>query len=254
MGHASLTQRLPKLQGPEEVDGSLIHTVILLVALPASQPDSNHSSAGEPWRHGWGYGWRRTLLSLVLVVALTMAMRQWVIEPRWIPSRSMEPTLQVRDLLVVEKLSPRLGCDPQLGDVVVFQPPDTLLAMGYDRSQALIKRVVGRSGDRVAVHDGHLERNGQALREPWIAAPMGYEQSEVTVPLHQLWVLGDNRNNSLDSHVWGPLPQNRVVGRALIRYWPPRRWGGIAGAPRVGCGDHHHRASAEVEVTMGRIG
>ena len=234
MDHASPTQHLPQLQGPEKVDGSLIHTVILLVALPASQSDSDHTHADNPWRRGW-----RTLLSLVLVVALTMAVRQWVMEPRWIPSGSMAPTLQVRDLLVVDKLSPRLGCDPEVGDVVVFQPPDALLATGYDRSQMLIKRVVGLAGDRVAVHGGRLERNGEALREPWTAAPMAYEQPEVTVPPHQLWVLGDNRNNSLDSHVWGPLPRDRVAGRALIRYWPPRRLGGIPGASGIGCGDHH---------------
>ncbi|MXW40132.1 MAG: signal peptidase I [Synechococcus sp. SB0668_bin_15] len=234
MDHASPTQHLPQLQGPEEVDGSLIHTVILLVALPASRPDSDHIPVESPWRHGW-----RTLLSLVLVVALTMAVRQWIMEPRWIPSGSMAPTLQVRDLLVVDKLSPRLGCDPRVGDVVMFQPPDALLAMGYDRSQMLIKRVVGLAGDRIAVHEGQLERNGQALREPWTATPMAYEQPEVTVPPHRLWVLGDNRNNSLDSHVWGSLPQDRVAGRALIRYWPPQRWGGIPGTPRIGCGDHH---------------
>ncbi|MYF36577.1 MAG: signal peptidase I [Synechococcus sp. SB0678_bin_12] len=254
MGYAGPLQHLPKLQGPEEVDGSLIHTVILLVVLPASQSDSDHSPTGGSGGHGWRHGWQRTLLSLALVAALTMAVRQWVMEPRWIPSGSMAPTLQVRDLLVVDKLSPRLGCDPQLGDVVVFQPPDALLAMGYDRSQVLIKRVVGRSGDRVAVHNGRLERNGQALREPWTAAPMAYEQSEVTVPPHHLWVLGDNRNNSLDSHVWGPLPRNRVAGRALIRYWPPRRWGGIAGAPRIGCGDHHLRASPSAEGTLDSLG
>ena len=223
--------------------------MIPLIALPTSQPDADHSPTGEPRRHGW-----RTLLSLVLVVVLTVAMRQWVMEPRWIPSGSMLPTLQVRDLLVVDKLSPRLGCDPRLGDVVVFRPPDTLLAMGYDGSQVLIKRVVGLSGDRIAVHGGRLERNGQAVGEPWTAAPMAYEQPEVTVPAHQLWVLGDNRNNSLDSHVWGPLPRNRVVGRALIRYWPPQRWGGFAGAPRIGCGDQHPRASPLAEETLERVG
>jgi len=248
MGHASPPQHLPKLQGPEEVDGSLIHTVILLVALPAFQLDPDHDPTGKSGR----YGWRRTLLSLALVMALTMAVRQWVVEPRWIPSGSMAPSLQVRDLLLVDKLSPRLGCDPRLGDVVVFRPPDALLAMGYDGSQVLIKRVVGRSGDRVAVHDGHLERNGQALQESWTAAPMAYGQSEVTVPPHQLWVLGDNRNNSLDSHVWGPLPRNRVVGRALIRYWPPRHWGEIPGTPGIGCGDHHPHASPSAEGALDR--
>ncbi|MCY4055363.1 MAG: signal peptidase I [Cyanobacteria bacterium MAG CAR4_bin_6] len=221
--------------------------------MPASQSDPDHAPTGKPGRHGWRHGWRRTLLSLALVVALTTAVRQWVVEPRWIPSGSMVPTLQVRDLLLVDKLSPRLGCDPRLGDVVVFRPPDALLAMGYDESQVLIKRVVGRSGDRVAVHDGRLERNGQALREPWTVAPMTYGQSEATVPPHHLWVLGDNRNNSLDSHVWGPLPRNRVVGRALIRYWPPRHWGGIPGTPGIGCGDHHPRTSPLAEGTLDRV-
>ena len=249
MGHASSAQYLPQLQGPDEVDGSLIHIVILLVVLPASQPDSDHSPKGKPWRQRW-----RTLLSLLLVVVLTVAVRHWVMEPRWIPSRSMAPTLQVRDLLVVDKLSPRLGCSPRLGDVIVFRPPSALLAMGYDTSQALIKRVVGLAGDRVAVHGGRLERNGQALREPWTAAPMTYEQPEVTVPSHHLWVLGDNRNNSLDSHVWGPLPRNRVVGRALIRYWPPRRWGGLPGTPRIGCGDQHLPVLTSAEGTLDRVG
>ena len=176
---------------------------------------------------------------MALVLVLTLALRHWVMEPRWIPSGSMVPTLQVRDYLLVDKLSAHLGCGPQRGDVVVFQPPDMLVAKGYSPSQVLIKRVVALAGDRVAVHGGQLELNGQALSEPWTAEPMAYEQSEVQVPPHQLWVLGDNRNNSLDSHVWGPLPQNHVVGRALIRYWPPQRWGQLAEVPPIGCGDHH---------------
>ena len=85
--------------------------------------------------------------------------------------------------------------------------------------------MVGRSGDVVEVKGGQLYRNGEAVVEPWLAEPMLYRFGPVTVPTGNLLVLGDNRNASLDSHLWGPLPSREVIGTALVRYWPWNRIG-----------------------------
>ena len=108
---------------------------------------------------------------------------------------------------------------------MVFHPPESLLAAGYDPKAALIKRVVARSGDQVEVKGGQLYRNGTKAHEPWLAEPMHYTFGPVTVPAGCLLVLGDNRNASLDSHLWGPLPSRNVIGTALVRYWPWNRIG-----------------------------
>jgi len=170
---------------------------------------------------------RRQLLSLLFWVAVALLLRTWVIEPRWIPSGSMLPTLQLQDRILVEKLRPQLGAALPVDTIVVFRPPDALLEAGYDPGAALIKRVVAEAGDQVEVKDGHLWRNGQPIEERWLEAPMAYRFPPLTVPEGQLMVLGDNRNASLDSHLWGPLPRERVIGTAVLRYWPPERIGPI---------------------------
>ncbi len=172
-------------------------------------------------------GWR----SLLVWVLLALFLRWQVIEPRWIPSGSMLPTLQLQDRILVEKIRPRLDRQRQqplpLNSIVVFRVPQQLVQAGYEPDAALIKRVVGRPGDQLEVHDGQLLRNGQSLNEPWIAEAITYEMPSVTVPEGELWVMGDNRNASLDSHLWGPLPQEDVIGTAVWRYWPLSRFGRI---------------------------
>ena len=129
----------------------------------------------------------------------------------------------------MEKVRPRLARSRNghlhLGDVVVFAPPEQLVAAGYDASAALIKRVVGLPGDQLDVHDGKLFRNGEPAAEPWLAEPINYAMAPITVPADQLWVMGDNRNASLDSHLWGSLPETNVLGTAVWRYWPLQRFG-----------------------------
>ncbi|MFN5195215.1 MAG: signal peptidase I [Cyanobacteriota bacterium] len=185
---------------------------------PAARPDS--------WR-----GWiRHQLLPVVAWVLLALVLRWAVLEPRWIPSGSMLPTLQLQDRILVEKLRARLHRALPLGSIVVFHPPAPLLAAGYDPGAALIKRVVARGGDRVAVRDGRLWRNGAPLDPDWSPVAIGYALEELTVPDGQLLVLGDNRNASLDSHLWGPLPADAVIGTAVWRYWPLSRFGPLAGS------------------------
>ena len=170
--------------------------------------------------------WRQ-LAGLLVWLALALALRLWVVEPRWIPSGSMLPTLQLQDRVLVEKLRPRLGRPLQAGMVVVFHPPQALVAAGYDPNAALIKRVVATAGDRVEVSDGRLLRNGAPVAPDWAAEAMDYRFGPVQVPPDSLLVLGDNRNASLDSHLWGPLPADAVIGTAVWRYWPLSRFGPI---------------------------
>jgi len=169
--------------------------------------------------------------SLLVWVLVALLLRWLVLEPRWIPSGSMLPTLQLEDRILVEKLRPKLAelrHQPlPLGSVVVFAAPPQLVEAGYDPNAALIKRVVGSPGDAVEVRQGQLLRNGEPINEPWRVEAIDYRLEPVTVPDGQLWVLGDNRNASLDSHLWGPLPQNRVIGTAVWRYWPLNRFGPI---------------------------
>ena len=181
-------------------------------------------SADSTKRQG---SWR----SLLIWVLLALLLRWIVVEPRWIPSGSMLPTLQLQDRILVEKLSPRFDRVRHqalpLNSIVVFKVPEPLVQAGYDPDAALIKRVVGRPGDQLEVRDGQLRRNGEAVDEPWLNEAIDYVMAPVTVPDNELWVMGDNRNASLDSHLWGPLPEADVIGTAILRYWPLSRFGPI---------------------------
>jgi signal peptidase I len=183
--------------------------------------------------------WQRPfgqLGSLLLWVLLALLLRWIVIEPRWIPSGSMLPTLQLQDRILVEKLRPRLAGDLATGTIVVFHPPAPLREAGYDPKSALIKRVVALPGDRVEVREGRLWRNGEPLRSDWAREPMDYALAPLTVPAGHVLVLGDNRNASLDSHLWGPLPTEDLIGTAIWRYWPLNRFGPIRFSPGPGPG------------------
>jgi len=167
------------------------------------------------------------VFSFFLVAALALLLRWAVLEPRWIPSGSMLPSLELQDRILVEKLSQRFKRLPTRGEIVVFRVPEPLLNSGYDPKAALIKRVVGIPGDQLEVIDGRLKRNGEYANEPWLAEPMNYSMKSIEVLPGQLWVLGDNRNASLDSHIWGGMPQQNLIGTAIWRYWPLARFGAI---------------------------
>ena len=164
--------------------------------------------------------------TIAIALLISLIVRVFIAEPRYIPSESMFPTLEIGDRLVVEKVSYRLG-EIHRGDIVVFQPPPQLQQQGYQANQAFIKRAIALAGDTVAVKEGVVLVNGQALQEDYIAQPPNYELIPITVPEGTIFVMGDNRNNSNDSHIWGFLPEANAIGHAVFRFYPFNRLGKV---------------------------
>jgi signal peptidase I len=134
-----------------------------------------------------------------------------------IDGSSMNPTLQDGEYLIINNVTYLLD-EPKKGDIVVFRHPRNELN--------LIKRVIGVPGDQVEINSSTVWVNGEVQEEPYIADTPSYSGSW-EVPDGQYFVLGDNRNNSSDSHSWGFLPQENMLGKALFVYWPPSDWGEI---------------------------
>jgi signal peptidase I len=162
--------------------------------------------------------WKRFALdiieTIVLAVVLYFGINAVSARVR-VDGFSMIPSLQNGEYVLVSRLAYKIDA-PQRGDIIVFGLP-------VDQSQDLIKRVIGLPGETVSIRDNKVMINGIPLEEPYIAQAPLYS-SEWTVPEGQLFVLGDNRNDSKDSHQWGFLPLENVIGKALLIYWPPPEW------------------------------
>jgi signal peptidase I len=171
--------------------------------------------------------WVETLKTFALSAVLALGIRTFVAEARYIPSGSMLPTLQINDRLIIDKVSYHFS-EVQRGDIVVFNPTEVLRQKFKD---AFIKRVIGLPGDTVEVRRGTVFVNGEALSENYIAAEPDYVYGPEVVPEDQYLVLGDNRNNSYDSHYWGFVPRDLIVGKAIVRFWPPQRLGQLVPEP-----------------------
>ena len=137
-----------------------------------------------------------------------------------IPSGSMAPTLQSGDRVGVE-MGTRTR--PARGEVWVFAMPPSATNVPADG----VKRIVGLPGETVEVTGGRLLINGRPVPEPYLTTPMNYTMAPRTLGRDEYFVLGDSRNGSHDSHVWGPLPGDRLLGRVKARYWPPHRIRGL---------------------------
>nr|WP_242042399.1 signal peptidase I [Leptolyngbya sp. FACHB-541] len=188
-----------------------------------SQPQNLQNSA----KPGFWQSQRENLQILAIALFLALLIRVFIAEPRYIPSDSMVPTLDVGDRLVVEKVAYRFH-PPHRGDIIVFDPPVQLQFQGYTADQAFIKRIIGEPGQVVEVQGGTVYVDGEPLAEDYIAEPPEYEMPPVLVPAGQFFVMGDNRNNSNDSHVWGFLPEENIIGQAVFRFFPLERVGKIS--------------------------
>jgi signal peptidase I len=174
----------------------------------------------RPTRKKKGGGIVEYLVILVVSFALVFGfVRPFVVEAFWIPSGSMIPTLQINDRVLVNKFIYRF-MEPSRGDIVVFESVD-------DPDTDLIKRVVGLPGDRVAVRSGRLVVNGEPQKEPFTNKKLPDTSffAATPVPKDHVFVMGDNRANSQDSRVFGPLPKKNIEGEAFLRFWPVDRIG-----------------------------
>jgi signal peptidase I len=172
--------------------------------------------------------------AVVLVGALLVALvvKTWLFQAFYIPSGSMEPTLAVGDRVLVNKVSYDIG-DVDRGHIVVFERPDD---WSTGDIEDLIKRVVALPGDTVSAREGRLYVNGEPADEPWLAdenvGVTRFDASsgcvpECTLGPDEIFVLGDNRDNSSASNVYGPIDFEHVIGRAFIRVWPIGEFGSI---------------------------
>ncbi|GIL82970.1 hypothetical protein Vretimale_8492 [Volvox reticuliferus] len=181
------------------------------------------------------------LLTIALAVAISYGIRTFVAEPRFIPSLSMYPTFDVGDRLIAEKITYRFIRDPVPGDVIIFHPPKEISPEPtiFGDDNVYIKRVVAVEGDTIEVRNSRTYVNGVLRNEPFIAEQPLYEMPKLVVPPGDVFVMGDNRNNSYDSHLWGPLPKENIVGRAIVKYWPPWKMGGLQDYTEIMSGTTH---------------
>ncbi|PSN19330.1 signal peptidase I [filamentous cyanobacterium CCP5] len=173
--------------------------------------------------HQWTMllGFLAVLITIRLAVGSIPAVVRLTVEQCIVPSESMVPTLQVDDLILVNKAR---TYTPQLQDIIVFEAPPQAIALDQLQPDDLVvKRILGLPGQQVAVQNGQVWINGSPVVEPYLAQPPDYLWGPETVPDNQLFVLGDNRNSSADSHRWGFISQSLVVGPAYKIYWPPQR-------------------------------
>ena len=198
----------------------------------AEARDRPQPAAGDPYRKSTA---REYFESIVIAVILALFVRTWVVEAFTIPTGSMEHNLLVGDYLLVNKfvLAPALSGAERLllpqgtvarGDIIVFKFP-------RDPDRDFIKRVIGLPGETLEVREGEVYIDGGALDEPWLrqpgtasaagaaVIPRRDNHGPVAIPAGHYFMMGDNRGNSEDSRVWGPLPHDHIKGRAAVLYW-----------------------------------
>jgi len=162
------------------------------------------------------YLFGEVLESVAIAVVLAVIIRVFLFQPFFIPSGSMEPTLIEGDRIIVSKIHYRLG-NPKRGEIIVFKYP-------VDPKKDFIKRVIGLPGETLEIRDSKLYINGEFVEQPFLPPGLSYgSYGPVTIPEGQYFMMGDNRNNSEDSRFWGMLPQENIIGKTLLIYWPVNR-------------------------------
>lgn len=170
---------------------------------------------------------------IIGAIVFALVIKAFIVQAFYIPSGSMEPTLDIQDRVLVNKLSYKLH-DVNRGDIVVFERVEDA---ADEQIKDLIKRVIALPGEKLVVQDGNVYVDDHRLTEPYlpagtvtstVSAPFKCTVSEpCVVPEGSVWVMGDNRGNSRDSRWFGPVPKSKIVGRAALRVWPLGRFGSL---------------------------
>ncbi len=165
----------------------------------------------------------RELLETIILIGLFYTLVNLASVRFYIEGPSMQPNFWANQFLIVSRANYLLG-DPQRGDIVVFDPPGD---DGTPNEPLLIKRLIGLPGETVSLQEGQVYIDGTPLNEPYIKEPCTRlcNDTSWTLGADEYFFMGDNRNNSRDSRAFGPVTKNRIIGEAVVRYWPPQDWG-----------------------------
>ncbi len=163
-------------------------------------------------RHHWAVGW---LVVIAIAAVVSIVLRVFVVQTFFVPSASMEPTLQIGDRILVQKI----GFSLQRGAIVVFTHPKRDLEPPLNED--LVKRIVGLPGETIWSKGNTVYVNGKPLTEPWLppGTVLGVPIVKQKIPPGEYFMMGDNRTDSLDSRVWGPIPGSTIVGRVFLIVW-----------------------------------
>ena len=192
--------------------------------IPLDPVQAKTPAPGGSSRRSKGRGALSWVLTVVVALAATFAIKTWVLQVYSIPSESMVPALMIDDRVVVSKLSG----DPGRGDIIVFDRPQNDVTIDPAAPKVLIKRVIGLGGETVDAPEGLVTIDGKPLDESYL--PDGTRTvitAPIVVPEGKVLVMGDNRGSSKDGRVFGPISTSTIVGRGVLRVWPLDRFGGL---------------------------
>ncbi len=211
----------------DTVDGDEVAPSDLFAQVPGWE-DSEQDQFRDPKDTTRNVSMMRVILEWGAVVAgallAALLLQSTLLKAFYIPSESMLPTLEVQDRVMVNKVAYKFG-EPSHGDVIVFHRPESAPPGQYDE---YIKRVIGLPGDTLESRNGQVFRNGVGLNETYLADGMVTNNlGPLVVEEGTLFVMGDNRTNSQDSRFFGAIDEDLVLGKAIVRVWPPERIGGL---------------------------
>ena len=165
----------------------------------------------------------RDIMGTLVTVVVVFLFLQFSVQSSIVIGPSMEPTLIQKQRVLINKLVFTFG-HPQRGDIIVFHPPN-------NGQPDYIKRLIGLPGDTVEIEDGDVYINKIKLYEPYVKDSPHYDLASRVIPENNYFVLGDNRNNSNDSHNGWTIPRQNIVGKAWLSVWPPGEWGLVPNQP-----------------------
>lgn len=165
------------------------------------------------------------ILPVIIALGIVVLIRTFLLGMFYVPSESMVPTLQVNDHVVVTKLSYKMH-EPERGDIVVFKyPPNEEQGL---KEVDYVKRLIGLPGEKLEIKDNRVLINGRFLEESYLNVGTDMpDYGPIIIPQGQYFMMGDNRNNSSDSRVWGFVPKEYLIGKAQFIYWPFAHIGGL---------------------------
>lgn len=217
-------ERRPEPPAVEQPEGAPLGPAMERRAAPSEEAPGPRIPAPVPRVQAAGRrrpAWLMTIIEIVVIVgaafAIALLVQAFLVKPFTIHQVSMRPTLEDGDRILLNRLAYRFGA-PARGDIIVFPSP-------ISDNEDLVKRVVGVARDRLSISGGKLYVNGVAQAEPYLLE-QGFsgEMAEMVVPDGEVFVMGDNRNNSGDSRLFGPISTHVIIGKAFVVYWPVGHW------------------------------